>query len=60
MYPSGIVLVSQYSGLPGGVFLDEAAARTWLTRAGNTWVADTFEEFADCAGYDVYYCDIYG
>ena len=58
MYPECVVLVSQHSGLPS-VFLDEAAARTWLTRTGNTWVSDTFEEFADKAGYNAYYCNMH-
>ena len=58
MYPECVVLVSQHNGLPN-VFLDEAAARTWLTRAGNTWVADSFEEFADKAGYNSDYCNMY-
>lgn len=58
MWPEVVVLVHQHSGLPC-VFLDEATARTYLTRAGNTWVADTFEEFADKAGYNAYYCDMY-
>ena len=58
MYPECVVLVSQHSGLPS-VFLDEAAARTWLTRAGNAWVADSFEEFADKAGYNSYYCNMH-
>ena len=57
MYPECVVLVNQCSHLPH-VFLDEAAARTYLTRAGNTWVSDSFEEFADKAGYNVYYCNI--
>lgn len=52
-----VVLVHQNNGLPC-VFLDEATARTYLTHAGNTWVADTFEEFADKAGYNTYYCDM--
>lgn len=58
MYPEYVVLVNQHSGIPS-VFLDVAAARTWLTRAGNTWVADSFEEFSDKAGYNAYYCNIY-
>ena len=59
MYPECVVLVNQRNGLPS-VFLDEAAARTWLTRGGNQCVSDTFEEFADKVGYDTYYCDMYG
>lgn len=58
MYPECVVLVNQYSGLPT-VFLDEAAARTWLARAGNAQVADSFAEVADKAGYNAYYCDMY-
>ena len=57
MYPECVVLVNQHNGLPS-VFLDEAAARVWLTRAGNSWPADTFEEFADKAGYNAYYCNM--
>lgn len=58
VYPECVVLINQHSHLPM-VFLDEAAARTYLTRAGNTWVADTFEEFADKAGYNAYYCNMH-
>ena len=58
MYAECVVLINQRSHLPM-VFLDKAAARTYLTRAGNTWVADTFEEFADNAGYHTYYCNLY-
>ena len=59
MYPECIVLVSDHSHTPK-VFLDEAAARTYLTRVGHVKCADTFDEFASNAGYTAYYCNMYG
>lgn len=59
VYPECVVLINQHGG-PPSVFLDVAAARTYITRAGNTPCADTFEEFANKAGYDAYYCNMYG
>ena len=58
VYPECVVLINQHNGLPS-VFLDEAAARTYITRAGNAPCADTFEEFTDKAGYDAYYCSMH-